>query len=91
MQYIIRRFAGVFVLVSLALGYWVSPYWFLFTAFVGANLLQSGFTRWCLLENILRRAGVRTEDQSLLRTHPLVSERCHTLTTARRAAPPRPA
>ena len=65
MQYIIRRFAGVFVLVSLALGYWVSPYWFLFTAFVGANLLQSGFTRWCLLERILRRAGVRAEDQAL--------------------------
>jgi DUF2892 family protein len=58
MHYIIRRFAGVFVLVSLALGYWVSPYWFLFTAFVGANLLQSSFTRWCLLEEMLRRAGV---------------------------------
>ena len=65
MQYIIRRFAGAFVLVSLALGYWVSPYFFLFTAFVGANLLQSGFTRWCLLESILRRAGVRAEDQPL--------------------------
>ena len=65
MQYIIRRFAGVFVLVSLALGYWVSPYWFLFTAFVGANLLQSGFTRWCLLERILLRAGVQAEDQPL--------------------------
>lgn len=64
MQYIIRRFAGAFVLVSLALGYWVSPYWFLFTAFVGANLLQSGFTRWCLLERILLRAGVRAEDQA---------------------------
>jgi hypothetical protein len=56
-HYLIRRFAGVFVLVSLALGYWVSPYWYLFTAFVGVNLLQSSFTRWCLLEGILQRAG----------------------------------
>ena len=63
MHYIIRRFAGVFVLSSLALGYWVSPYWFLFTAFVGANLLQSGFSRWCLLENLLRRAGVGGDDR----------------------------
>ena len=65
MEFIIRRFAGAFVLISLALGYWVSPYWFLFTAFVGANLLQSSFTRWCLLESILQRAGVGAErDQS---------------------------
>lgn len=60
-HYLIRRFAGVFVLVSLALGYWVSPYWFLFTAFVGANLLQSSFTRWCLLERLLQRAGCGQE------------------------------
>ena len=39
--------AGVFVLLSLALGYWVNPYWYLFTAFVGLNLLQSAFTNWC--------------------------------------------
>ena len=57
-HYLIRRFAGVFVLISLALGYWVSPYWYLFTAFVGVNLLQSSFTRWCLLERILQRIGV---------------------------------
>ena len=61
MHYVIRRFAGVFVLISLGLGYWVSPYWLLFTAFVGANLLQSSFTRWCLLERILTRAGVAQE------------------------------
>ena len=60
-HYLIRRFAGVFVLVSLALGYWVSPYWYLFTAFVGANLLQSSFTHWCLLEGILDRAGCGRE------------------------------
>jgi len=43
----LRLMAGTFVLLSLALGYWVSPYWYLFPAFVGLNLLQSGFTNWC--------------------------------------------
>jgi hypothetical protein len=56
----VRLIAGVFVLVSLALGYWVSPYWFLFTAFVGLNLLQSAFTNWCPMMTILRKAGVKT-------------------------------
>lgn len=55
---IIRRFAGVFVIISVALGYWVSPLWFLFTAFVGVNLLQSSFTGFCPLERILGRAGL---------------------------------
>ena len=50
---VIRRFAGSFVLISVALGYWVHPAWFLFTAFVGANLLQSSFTAFCPLERIL--------------------------------------
>lgn len=58
MEMIIRRFAGTFVLASLALGYWVHPGWFLFTAFVGANLLQSSVTRFCPLETVLRKAGV---------------------------------
>ena len=58
MEMIIRRFAGIFVLASLALGYWVSPYWFLFTAFVGVNLFQSSFTGFCPLENVLRKLGV---------------------------------
>ena len=58
MHYIIRRIAGTFVLTSLALGYWVSPWWFLFTAFVGFNLLQSSFTKWCLMEDILAKLGV---------------------------------
>jgi hypothetical protein len=57
-HYIIRRIAGTFVLASLALGYWVSPWWFLFTAFVGFNLLQSSFTKWCLMEDILAKLGV---------------------------------
>lgn len=55
---IIRRFAGVFVLGSLALGWWVNPAWFLFTAFVGVNLLQSSVTQFCPLERILGRFGV---------------------------------
>jgi hypothetical protein len=54
----IRLIAGTFVLASLALGYWVSPWWFLFTAFVGVNLIQSAFTRWCLMEDILKATGV---------------------------------
>ena len=55
---IIRRFAGSFVLVSVALGYWVNPAWFLFTAFVGANLLQSSDSAFCPLEIILGRFGL---------------------------------
>ena len=57
MHYAIRLVAGVFVLLSLALGYWVNPLWFLFTAFVGVNLIQSAFTHWCLMETILERLG----------------------------------
>lgn len=63
MHYIIRRIAGIFVLVSLALGYWVSPYFLLFTAFVGLNLLQSSYSKWCLMENILEKAGVAKRDK----------------------------
>ena len=55
----IRLIAGAFVLLSLGLGYWVNPYWFLFTAFVGLNLLQSAFTNWCPMVTILRKAGVK--------------------------------
>jgi hypothetical protein len=58
MHYAIRLVAGSFILISLALGYWVSPWWFLFTAFVGVNLIQSALTRWCLMEQILSRLGV---------------------------------
>jgi hypothetical protein len=56
----LRLIAGFFVLLSVALGYWVSPYWFVFTAFVGLNLFQSAFTDWCPMMTILRKAGVRT-------------------------------
>lgn len=61
---IVRLLAGTFILLSLALGVPGSPVfvsmWFLaFTAFVGANLLQSALTRWCLLESILRKLGAQ--------------------------------
>jgi Inner membrane protein YgaP-like, transmembrane domain len=55
----LRLVAGTFVLLSLALGHWVSPWWYLFTAFVGLNLLQSGFTNWCPAMYILRKMGLR--------------------------------
>ncbi len=57
-DFIIRRVAGLFILLSVALGVWVSPWWFAFTAFVGFNLLQSSFTNFCPLEKILGRVGV---------------------------------
>ena len=57
LENMIRAIAGTFVLVSLALGYLVHPYWHYFTAFVGANLLQSAFTQWCLMEKILIKLG----------------------------------
>ncbi len=55
---IIRRFAGVLILLSLGLAHWVSPSWLFFTAFVGLNLLQSSVTGFCPLERILGGAGV---------------------------------
>jgi hypothetical protein len=61
---IVRLIAGIFILLSLALGaqgspIFVSPWWLAFTAFVGVNLLQSALTKWCLMESILRKLGVR--------------------------------
>lgn len=55
----LRIIAGLFVLASLALGTWVHPNWYWFTAFVGANLFQSGFTNWCPMMTILRKLGMR--------------------------------
>jgi len=55
---LVRLIAGAFILVSLALGWWWSPYFFLFTAFVGLNLFQSGITKWCLMDDILKALGV---------------------------------
>jgi Inner membrane protein YgaP-like, transmembrane domain len=57
---LVFRIAGIFVLVSLALGYFVHPAWFLFTAFVGLNMFQASFTGFCPMAKILKKAGVRT-------------------------------
>ena len=62
---IVRLVAGLFILLSLALGIpgspiFVSQWWLAFTAFVGANLLQSSVTRWCLMESMLRKFGVES-------------------------------
>ena len=59
----VRTIAGFFVLLSLALGVPASPifhssYWLWFTVFMGANLFQSGLTGWCLMDKILKKAGV---------------------------------
>jgi len=59
---LVRLFAGLFILLSLALGVpgsplFVSQWWLAFTAFVGVNLLQSGLTKWCLLETLMRKFG----------------------------------
>ena len=64
---LVRVLAGSFILLSLLLGVpgsplFVSPWWLAFTAFVGVNLLQSGFSRWCLMERLLRRLGLRQGD-----------------------------
>lgn len=54
----LRLIAGIFILVSLALGHWVNPYWYLLTAFVGLNLFQSAFSNWCPMMTILRKCGM---------------------------------
>jgi hypothetical protein len=58
MEQYIRAIAGSFILISLLLVYFYSPYWLFFTAFVGLNPLQSAFTKWCLMENFLEKLGV---------------------------------
>lgn len=55
----VMAFAGTMVLASLALGLWVSPNWFWFTAFVGANLLQASFSGFCPLALVLKKLGAR--------------------------------
>jgi len=56
----LRLIAGCFVLTSLLLGYFQSPYWFVLTRFVALNLIQSAFTNWCPMMTFLRRLGART-------------------------------
>ncbi|WP_431163019.1 YgaP family membrane protein [Flagellimonas beolgyonensis] len=59
---IVRGVAGTFILISLLLSIYVNINWLWFTAFVGANLLQSSITKWCLLEDILKKFGVSDSD-----------------------------
>ena len=54
----VHAIAGCLILISLALGIWVNTYWFFLTAFVGANLLQFGFSKFCPLALILKKMGV---------------------------------
>jgi hypothetical protein len=55
----LRLIAGFFILLSVALGYWVNPNFYYFTAFVGLNLFQSAFTDWCPMIAILQKLGVK--------------------------------
>lgn len=59
LEAMLRLIAGAFVTASVVLGAFVSPYFFLFTAFVGLNLVQSAFSGWCPMMALLRRAGYR--------------------------------
>lgn len=54
----IHLIAGFFILASLSLGHWISPYWYIFTAFVGLNLLQFGLSKFCPLALVLKIFGV---------------------------------
>jgi len=56
---LVFRIAGIFILVSLLLAYFHSPYWLWFTAFVGANLAQSSFTGFCPLATVLKMIGIK--------------------------------
>ena len=61
----LRLIAGIFVMLTVALGYWVHPAWYLFTAFVGLNLFQSSFTNWCPMMTFLRKLGVPRKDRDV--------------------------
>lgn len=55
----LRLIAGLFIMISVALGHYVNAYWYLFTAFVGLNLFQSGLTNWCPMMALLRKFGLK--------------------------------
>jgi len=57
----LRGIAGFFVLLSILLAHYHSPYWLFFTGFVGLNLLQSAFTDWCPMMTILKKLGVKSQ------------------------------
>lgn len=59
----IRAIAGIFVLCSTGLGYFMSPWWFLLDAYVGINLVQSSFTNWCPMEDLLDGLGVAKKNR----------------------------
>jgi hypothetical protein len=59
MEKVLRGIAGAFILISLLLAHYVHPGWLWFTAFIGINHLQSSFTNWCLMMNILKKCGVK--------------------------------
>ncbi len=67
MEHAIRLIAGSFILISLAIGYFLTPWALLFTAFVGANLLQSALTKWCLMEDILAMFGMKKHRDASMR------------------------
>ncbi len=60
LERVLRGIDGVFVLLSLSLGYFVSSWWYLFTALVGFNLFKSAFTNWCLMMTFLYWGGLRS-------------------------------
>lgn len=69
----LRLIAGFFVMLSVALGYWVHPAWFLFTAFVGLNLFQSAFTNWCPMMTFLAKLGVESSERAAQAAAPKLS------------------
>ncbi len=60
-QRALRMIAGLFIMLSVVLGHYVHPAWYLFTAFVGLNLFQSAFTNWCPMISILKAIGLPEE------------------------------
>ena len=62
MEHWIRAIAGIMILTSVALAHFWSEYWLLFTAFIGLNLLQSAFSKWCLMEDILSALGIAKKE-----------------------------
>jgi hypothetical protein len=55
----LRLMAGIVILISMALVFWVSPWWWLLTAFVAVNLIQSAFTKWCPAIAVFRKIGLK--------------------------------
>ena len=56
----LRLMAGVVILLSVALAHWASPWWWLLTAFVAVNLIQSAFSKWCPAMSLFRKLGLKS-------------------------------